>query len=218
MGRDNHPRERQLRALARKKGKRPPYPRVLIVTEGEKTEPRYFEEIRKKLRIAPAHIAIMDSRYGTEPRQVVEYAVNQFRDRSKAFDQIFAVFDRDEHRTYHDALRACPNTTLFNDEKRRVELLAVPSNPCFEFWLLLHYEDVHHLFHRDEIYRKLKQHIPDYEKALVGTFERTQPALQNAINHAKRLQVQYRPENDTEGPYTNVDAVVELLLSMKRPD
>ena len=46
----------------------------------------------------------MDSRYGTEPRQVVEYAVNHFRDRSKAFDQIFAVFDRDEHRTYHDAL------------------------------------------------------------------------------------------------------------------
>jgi hypothetical protein len=147
VARDNHPRERQAWALARKKGKRPPYPRILIVTEGEKTEPQYFDEIRKKLRLSATHIAIADSSYGTEPGQIVECAADLFRARGKEFDQVFAVFDRDEHRTYHEALDACPRAKLRNDENRHVTLRAVPSNPCFELWLLLHYEDIHHLFH-----------------------------------------------------------------------
>jgi RloB-like protein len=218
VGRDNHPRERKARALARKKGKRPPHPRVLIVTEGEKTEPQYFDEIRKKLRISAARIRIADSDYGTEPRQIVDYAADLFREQERQFDKVFAVFDRDEHRTYHDALQACARTKLRNDQKKWVKFRAVPSNPCFELWLLLHCEDIHDLLHRNEIYRKLKQHIPDYEKAFPGTFERTHPALRDAVIRAKRLQARYRPEDDTEGPYTNVDTVVDLLLSMKRPD
>jgi hypothetical protein len=218
VARDNHPRERRARALVRKKGKRPPYQRVLIVTEGEKTEPQYFHEIRKKLRLSATHIAIADSGYGTEPRQIVEYAEDLFRDRGKEFDQVFAVFDRDEHHTYHEALDVCPRARMRNDEKKRVEFRAVPSNPCFELWLLLHYEDIHHLFHRDEIIGKLRRYIPAYEKALAGTFELTHPVLPTAIARAKRLQDRHSPERDTEGPYTNADTVVELLLSMKRPD
>ena len=36
VGRDNHPRERQARQLARKKSKRLTYDRIPIVSEGEK--------------------------------------------------------------------------------------------------------------------------------------------------------------------------------------
>ena len=214
MGRNRHPRERQARKLARKKGNQPPYPRVLIVTGGEKTEPQYLNKIRTQERIPSAHVVVLDSRYGTEPRQVVEYAADLFRERGREFDRVFAVFDRDDHRTYHDALTMCRDITFTNDEKKRVELSAIPSNPCFELWLLLHYEEIHHLFHRDEILDKLKQHIPGYQKALTGTFALTQATLPEAVPRAKRLQDRYTPQNDTDGPYTNVDSVVELLLSM----
>ena len=149
MARDNHPRERQARALARKKGTRPPYERILIVTEGEKTEPQYFEEIRKLRRVASAHIAILESRYGTEPRQIVDFAKDRFRERKKEFDRVFVVFDRDEHLTYHDSLAACQRAKLKNDTGKSIEFCAVVSNPCFELWLLLHYEEIHHLFHRN---------------------------------------------------------------------
>ncbi|MGO9740895.1 MAG: RloB family protein [Roseiarcus sp.] len=203
--------------MARKKGKRPPYPRMLIVTEGEKTEPLYFEEIRRELRLNAVHVAVAGSVYGTEPRQVVDYAVDLFLQRRKEFDLIFAVFDRDQHGAYHEALNTCLSTKLTNDEKKRVELCAVPSNPCFELWLLLHYENIHDLFHRTEIVDKLKRHIADYEKGLAGTFARTRSAVSTAIGRAKRLQQRYRPEQDTEGPYTNVHAIVELLLSIRRP-
>ncbi len=92
------------------------------------------------------------------------------------------------------------DTTLRNDENRRIPIRAIPSNPCFELWLLLHYEDIHHLFHRDEIIEKLKRHIPGYEKALSGTFQLTQAMLADAVARAERIQDRFSPENDTDGP------------------
>jgi hypothetical protein len=46
MGRDHSAKERQRLQLGRKRARRPTFDRILIVTEGEKTEPNYFEEIR----------------------------------------------------------------------------------------------------------------------------------------------------------------------------
>jgi hypothetical protein len=51
-------RLRSARDLRRKSGKRPPYDRVLIVCEGEKTEPQYFEEIRKINRVPAVHVRV----------------------------------------------------------------------------------------------------------------------------------------------------------------
>ncbi|MBN9277772.1 MAG: RloB domain-containing protein [Hyphomicrobium sp.] len=34
------------------------------------------------------------------------------------------------------------DNTLRNDEKKLVRFFAVPSVPCFELWLLLHFENV----------------------------------------------------------------------------
>ena len=51
MGRDNSPRERQRRQLERKQNRRASYDRVLIVSEGSKTEPNYFKEIRAEFRL-----------------------------------------------------------------------------------------------------------------------------------------------------------------------
>ena len=42
MARDNSPRERQRKQLERKLGRRASYDRILIVSEGSKTEPNYF--------------------------------------------------------------------------------------------------------------------------------------------------------------------------------
>jgi hypothetical protein len=216
VGRDNHPRERQARALARKKGTKPPYDRILIVCEGSKTEPLYFHEIRREVRANSAHINIMPSAIGTEPRQVVDYALQKFLE-TRSYEWVFAVFDRDIHRTFHDALvygRALDNRYK-NDEKRTVRFMTIPSIPCFELWLLLHFVDIQALFPRDEILRRLVERIPGYTKGLQGTYQITAFNLDSAIARAKRLQGLYTPENDTEGPYTNVDVVVDMLRSIK---
>jgi len=47
MARDNSPKERQRQQLERKLARRASYNRILIVSEGSKTEPNYFGEIRQ---------------------------------------------------------------------------------------------------------------------------------------------------------------------------
>lgn len=45
MARDNSPKERQQKQLERKQGRRASYDRILIVSEGSKTEPCIFQPI-----------------------------------------------------------------------------------------------------------------------------------------------------------------------------
>lgn len=150
MGRDNSPKERQRRQLERKLGRRASYDRILIVSEGSKTEPNYFKEIRAEYRLHSANVEVQPGALGTQPIQVVEYARELFEKgdshkgiRPRVFEQVYAVFDRDDHPTFHDALARARalDGTLRNDLKQPVKFVAIPSRPSFEFWLLLHFED-----------------------------------------------------------------------------
>jgi hypothetical protein len=205
-----HRRERRDAELARKKGKRPTYPRVLIACEGKKTEPFYFEDIRKQYRVPSAHVRVLQAD-GTQPRQVVDFAEKTFN-ASKEYEWVFAVFDRDDHQTYHDALTraAALDNKLKNDERKHVRFLAVPSVPCFELWFLLHFADIQAFFHRDEIYRRLRQHIAEYDKGAEGIYAITEANLAEATARALRLQARFTPFAGTD-PYTNANEVVSLL-------
>jgi hypothetical protein len=215
LARDNHPRDRQAAKLKRKQGTRPPYDRVLIVCEGEKTEPNYFDEIRVQLRIPTAHVQIMPSALGTQPRQVVDYAVEKFGE-SREFDIVYAVFDRDDHDTYHDGLAQAGrlNETLKNDEKKKVPFFAVPSIPCFELWVLIHFIEIHAFADRHTIIGRLKTYIADYEKGRRGVFALTASNLNVAMERAVRLREQFSRHND-EDLYTSIDEVVTKLLSLR---
>jgi putative transposase len=72
MARDNSPQERQQKQLARKQGRRASYDRILIVSEGSKTEPNYFREIRAAYRLHTANVEVRPSELGTAPIQVVQ--------------------------------------------------------------------------------------------------------------------------------------------------
>lgn len=136
MGRDNAPKDRQRQHLERKQqGRRARCDRILIVSEGSKTEPLYFDEIRVACRLPAANIAIVPGALGTEPLQVVEYAHALFENgdphkgiEPRAFEQVYAVFDRDEHKTYFNALRRAESLDgkLRNDDKRPAAFKAVP--------------------------------------------------------------------------------------------
>ena len=216
MPRDNHPRERQARALARKKPQRPPYDRILIVTEGAKTEPLYFEDIRKRKRISSAHIEVIHSPLGTQPRQVVDSAEAKFKE-TKAFERIYAVFDRDDHTTYANALaRAAQlDNTLKNDERKAVRFFAVPSVPCFELWLLLHFQTVLAFNHRTEVMAKLGQHITGYAKGKTGIYALTEPSIDAATARAGHLRGLFQPAGGAD-PYTDVDGLVATLRGIRR--
>lgn len=224
MGKLNQPKHRQkARDLKRRAAQRAPYKRMLIVCEGEKTEPHYFGEIRQEHRLATANVQVWPSALGTQPLQVVEYAELLFRegdlDKSilpKTFDHVCAVFDRDDHGTYHNALAKADalNGTLKNDSGERTPFQAFASVPCFELWLLLHFEDVHAPIRRDEVYTRLKHHLPKYDKGQRGYWAATQGRLEQAVARAETHAAATTAYNGTE-PYTSVHQLVSLLTHLK---
>ncbi len=169
MGRDNQPKERHARALARKKANRAGYDRILIISEGEKTEPLYFEEIRQHYRLHTTNMRVMKGAYGTTPQQVVDLARDECL-KTQEWEQAFCVFDRDDHpkANFDNAIAsaAALDKKYRNELKQPIRFTAIPSIPCFELWLLLHFDCVTQECHRNEVYSLQRQpdHLPGYDK------------------------------------------------------
>lgn len=223
MGKDNQPKIRQAEQLARKAGRRAGYDRILIVSEGSKTEPLYLNEIRAEYRLSTTNVQVQPSQFGTTPLQVVEYAEHLFvnGDDAKniqphAFEKVFAVIDRDDHTTYHNALAkaAARNRKLRSDLNQAVRFEAIASVPCFELWLLLHFEDVLAPLHRTEVYQRLSQFLPGYDKGQEGHFAQTRQHLDVATQRAVQLVAQSSAYHGTD-PYTDIHHLVALLTTLK---
>jgi hypothetical protein len=167
--------------------------------------------------VSSAHIRVTHAD-GTQPRQIVDHAASLFQ-ASPEYEWVFAVFDRDDHPTYHDALAQAGrlDNVLETSNGDKARFVAVPSVPCFELWFLLHYRDVLAAHHRDDLFRFMREHCPGYRKGLTGLYALTSPTLTQATERARRLQERFTP-HDGRDPYTNADQVVDLLLSIKPPD
>lgn len=223
MGRDNAPKERQRQQLERKQTRRASYDRILIVSEGTKTEPLYFGEIRTAYRLHSANVQVRPSEQGTAPLRVVQYAQALFKNGDKnkaipprAFEHVYVVFDRDDHESYFNALKLAESLdgTLRNDAKQTVVFKAIASVPAFELWLLLHFEDVQAPLHRDEVLRRLKQYMPDYEKGARNVFAKTRESLPLATQRAARLGERFSAYTAPE-PYTAIGDLVTLLTTLR---
>lgn len=212
----SHRFERSEARLKRGKPKKRLYDRMLIVCEGAKTEVNYFRAIRRDLRIPSADIDVVHSELGTEPLQIVECAEALFR-RSKAFDRIFAVFDRDDHLSYNNALAkaAALNGKLQNDEGKNVKFQAIPSVPNFEFWILLHFRDVAAFMPRGDVYAELKKasNYPTYEKGSLSVYADTKDRIPDAARRAMHLRQQYNAYSGDD-PYTDVDILTGILTDI----
>ena len=223
MARDNSPKVRQRNQLARKQRKRVSYDRILIVSEGSKTEPNYFREIRAAYRLHTANVEVQPSGFGTAPIQVVRYAKEFFEGgdsqkyiQPRAFERVYALFDRDNHDSYDDALALAKSLDgkLNNDARQPITFRAIASVPCFELWLLLHYEDIQAPINRDDVMRRLVQHITNYEKGMDSVFAITGMRLTDATRRAEHLAAHFSAYTDPE-PFTAVSELVKFLTTLR---
>ena len=108
---------------------------------------------------------------GAEPLKVVRWAIAERRtsereakrakDANLRYDEVWCVVDVDDHERLPQAL----TTARDND----VEL--VVSNPCFEIWLLYHFQPYVSSVDRSVLGReKMRRHIPEYKKDLPPDF------------------------------------------------
>lgn len=100
-------------------------PTILIVCEGENTEPSYF----RQFRLSSATIKAVGEGYNTI--SLVSRA--QQLSKEQDYDQVWCVFDKDD---FHD--------NDFNNAiamAQSMEFGVAYSNQAFEYWIILHFED-----------------------------------------------------------------------------
>ena len=202
------PKRRPRHGLARHGPRREPYDRVLIVCEGKRTEPLYFEDLSAHFRLNTANVIITGE--GADPRTVVRVAKKLRRDearRGEKYDRVYCVFDRDEHMTFG---QAC-------DEARASGIFAVRSWPCFEFWLRLHFGFSRQPYSRfggrsaaQRCVDELRGWLPGYEKGAAGIFHALQYRLESAMDNATRAIADAKATGEFN-PSTEVHDLVDYL-------
>ncbi len=86
----------------RKEKTRDVRPRVLVVCEGEKTEPYYFQDRARHYQLS----GVKAVGTGSDPKTLVERAKAERNAEARLgepYDQVYCVFDRDEHDQFDDA-------------------------------------------------------------------------------------------------------------------
>lgn len=194
---------------------REPYDVVLIVCEGKKTEPEYFEGLKKAGRLSGANIKVV-SGDGNDPVSIVKHALAEFR--KGGYDRVFCVFDRDGHANYHEAL----DRAASSPPGRKGRLEAITSVPCFELWILLHFAYATAPFVKtgnksacDNVIDAVRIHLPEYEKAMTGIFERLEPHTNKATTYADRL-ARHNRDTGSDNPATRVHELVKYLRELKK--
>lgn len=132
-----YPSKSRSRQLAQKQLPR----RVIrVLTEGKVTEPEYIKILERNINV---RIEI-DRRDAGVPltlvRRAREYQLMN-KKRNPSFDEIWCIFDVDEH----------PNIDQAIHEARDSGINIAISNPCFELWLVLHYQNQNRYIDRQEI-------------------------------------------------------------------
>lgn len=184
---------------------------ALIVCEDEKTEPNYFRALCAHLHINTASVRIPPNTHGSAPISVVEFAAKKYRD-DGGYDHTFCVFDKDEHESYERAIRAAEEYAA--DRHNPIPMRAITSVPCFEFWLLLHFEPVTRPMRRcADVITQLSRHIPGYRKGADNNFDIVLPRTNDALRNARLVRAQQTAAR-ASNPITNVDRLVVQLRAM----
>lgn len=211
-------RSRTARSLKRRGPIREPYDFVLIVCEGEKTEPNYFRALVRDLRLSSANVVVTGDG-GSAPQSVVAYAIERFA-ANPTYDAVFCVFDKDGHARYDEA-----RITIRDHRLRRFEngmaagsarFEAITSVPCFEFWLLLHVRFTTAPMRRcSNVQKAMKSEalFQSYEKGAQGWYERTHGLLGQALTNADRAN-NAAAAAQTDDPTTLVPTLVRYLQDL----
>lgn len=195
--------------------KRKRRPVVYIICEGKETETRYFRHFRT--RNCLVDIVPISSKHKAA-EHLVRHAKVMIKPAAyypKDGDRIWCVFDCDENTD--EALR---KAAAFAEQ---AGYGIAYSNPCFEYWYLLHF--IRHnayLKDPDEVLHllKAKGRLENYEKSLDVFFDLL-PHQQEAVGRAgERLEQLYRDGtvilSRASNPVTTVHELVTYLKEQSR--
>ena len=206
---------RKRKELAPSRARRRPYSpkqrkkRFLLYCEGEVTERDYFRDFARFLRSPLIEVKIAPE-WRKDPKRLVELAkearseadreARLARDDSLRYDEVWCVFDCDEHTRLKPAI----------DQATALELGLAVSNPCFDLWLLLHFQDQRAAITTKKAGDAVRTHVPRYVKHM--DFARLAGRGADAVVRAKELEAQSRRKGERRGnPTTGVWRLITKL-------
>ena len=210
-------KQRKIDDYKRRESFKEPRKSILIVCEGEKTEPIYFNALKETLRLIMVDVEIVGE--GGAPITVVNRAIALREERKQIakksltkteYEVIYCVIDVDTHETLDQTI----------DKARGNEICVILSNPCFEYWYILHFRKTSAPFNRSQDAKSaLRQQHPAYSESDTTIFNVVYPKTSDAIKHSK--EVLNEQHNDAEdlrncNPSTHVHKIVEYLQNMSQ--
>jgi len=204
-----------LKAFKRRGPVRRPRLRILIVSEGAKTEGLYFSVFSRSLNAANIQVDIMGKECGSDPLTVVEFAAGRFC-QDRGYDLCYCVIDRDEHDVQRYSAALAKGSKINAQFKTR-SFYVIVSDPCIEFWFILHF-----VFSRSPFIRKgnrspgecaldeLKKYAPGYTKSSKEEMEKFILKTSDAIANSKKALADAQATGEFN-PSTRIHELIERI-------
>lgn len=166
----------------------------LIVTEGTKTEPQYFEALRDHInKNEKNRIQLEIIGTGKNTRGLFEYARDLVSKSPNGYSHVWLVYDKDDFPDdrFNVTVSLCENYSI----KDGVTYHAIWSNECIELWFLLHFSYMQSDLHRFEYFPKLTECLAqygEYRKNREDMFDILLPNLDIAIENAVKLSDEHK--------------------------
>ena len=192
-------------SLKRRPATREPRRRFTLFCEGSKTEPGYFDAVKVRHRDAMIEVNIVAA--GAVPMTLATQAVEARKARIKrgdsheSDDEIWIVVDRDTHPNFDKAMELC----------RVGGVKVARSNPCFELWLILHYEHYDRPGTNKDVQRHFQTLCKVYQRSkgkqadcapLLGKIEEAERRATKQLQARERDSKPFHPPSTTVGHLT----------------
>ena len=182
--------------------------RIVVFTEGEKTEVSYLQ-YWARLKRGDVRVAISD-RHGV-PWSLVKWAAEmrrqerRFSRRGQSISEYWCVFDVNQHSRVPDSIEMA----------RANDIRLAVSNPCIELWFILHFRDQDAHLERHVAQKHSKRLLGSGKKALPGELLQ---ALAGRYEDAKRRAQKLDKRHDGDGrpPRSNPSSEVWKLVDRIR--
>ena len=201
------------RPLKRKVAIRQPRKTLVVFCEGERTEPEYLEALKRQplvRDIAAVDLRVETGQGGSVPQTLVNLA-SEARSRAveedAEIDEFWCVFDVEWPRNH-------PGLPEAVQQARANGIQLAISNPCFELWLILHFQDHTAWLENNQARRLRRQLDGSDDKGLDAA--KYMPFADDAARRAARLDTRH-VRDGTVFPHNNPSSGMHHLLAAVEP-
>ncbi len=198
---------------------------ILIVCEGEKTEPLYFEGFRADLPkgvLDTCRIEIEGQGKNTLSliEAIIGIRAKREKETGRPFDQTWAVFDRDSFPNEHF------NNAIFKARDVKPDIRCAWSNEAFELWYLLHFSYYQDAMSRTDYQARIERELSQ-RMGQAYTYRKNDPDMyaylqkygnpEQAMVWAKTLHLRFTGKEDfaNHNPCTLVYALISVLNELR---